>query len=109
MKTTNNKFETGATTHSVNDLILFADNTEKLYLIKMDIFKTYFNSEEYQKERFPLIDRLEGLLAASKITYKTTFPQPEDHAHIYGMNKIEDTEFCLIQTKDYENWKLDNQ
>lgn len=99
----NNKFETGATTHAVNDLILFTDNTRELAKHRDAICKLLADDglNPYEADFKPL-------LTASIEQYIKEFPNNEDHAHIYGMTAREKLEYRQLYVTDFENWKSEH-
>ncbi len=96
-------FETGATTHAVNDLILFADNTRELAEIRDNIY-----TEIVSGKRPLMWQSFLNLSGASKLAYRKEFKAIEDHAHIRNMKESETKEFCLLYLKDFQNWKQDH-
>jgi hypothetical protein len=96
-------FETGATSHAVNDLILFADNTRELVEIRDEIYKDIINNNR------PLMWKsFLNLSGAAKIAYRKEFKNIEDHSHIRNMTESQTKEFCLLYLHDFNNWKLDH-
>lgn len=96
-------YETGATSHAVNDLILFTDNTRELAELRDSIYRACID--------FRLtcdLDRFLKLLKAAKNAYIKTFPNTEDHAHICGFSQNQIIEYCGLYVADFENWKQEN-
>lgn len=91
------KYETGATTHAVNDLILFADNTRELAQLRDDLY----SMKTLEATNFI------PLLNASVKRYKSEFPT--SHSHITQMSENEKLEFINLYAQDFENWKQDHQ
>lgn len=97
--TTTIKFETGASTHAVNDLILFTDNTRELAELRDEIYRTV--------PHIVLEESLEQLLNAAKRAYYKTFPE-HSITHISNMGKMQNTEYCKLYFNDIDNWKLEH-
>lgn len=110
---TNIKYETGATSHAVNDLILFTCNTRILaeridfiynkYAIVDPLKRKVRNSIAEMKKEF-----IDVLLHYAKNRYMAEFPNYEDHKHIKEISKEEQTEFANLYYADFNNWKLDH-
>lgn len=100
MKTENQKYESGATTHAVNDLILFADNTPELVKLRDDIYKQASKADELNFSQ---------LLMQSIQAYIKEFPQAEDHNHIKLMTTEQRGEFRRLYFIDFDNWKEENE
>jgi hypothetical protein len=89
------EFETGATSHAVNDLILYTDNTRQLAEYRDKIYKMYKPGEDSSV--------FAPLLFAAIQLYKKEFPVPEDHEHISNLTLSQKEEYCMLYVKD---WKL---
>lgn len=106
------KYETGATSHTVNDLMLFTDNTRELAEKKDSIYEAMHQMDLIAKsanqdtiwENTQFIK----LLRDAKTLYYRTFPNFEDHAHIHNMKDVENREFCTLYLNDYNTWKLEH-
>lgn len=101
MNTEKTTFESGATTHATNDLVLFADNTRELAAIRDSIY-----SNAHKENREPTKEDFLLLLKQSMAAYFLEFPT--SHKHISNMTKEEMSEFCNLYKQDYENWKREN-
>lgn len=97
------KYETGATSHAVNDLILFTDNTRDLAELRDSIYSVCADWKITCD-----LDRFLALIKAAKKAYLKTFPNKEDHAHIYWLSQSQIIEFCGLYVKDFENWKSEH-
>jgi len=100
-------FETGATDHAVNDLILVADNTRELAALRDDIYKSYLKDEGYQRSRHNLQERFVKLWAEAATNYKRNFPNTGDHGHITNMTEDQRKEFCKMYADGLDNWIFD--
>lgn len=107
-------YETGATSHAVNDLILFTDNTRELAELRDKIYSDY-----KEGTTIPLWQFRNKLFPLSVALYKKEFPNFYDHQHIvseaetHGIHKGTFTveqmeEFCRLYVNDFENWKREN-
>lgn len=133
MKTT---YETGATTHAINDLILFADNTPKLAKIRDEIYMQgvkpsdndiikshlsgFFGNGECLGYAGSINDRVKNILNKrfNRLFYETIeaykMEFPNSHYQTrgnIGENVIsfdEQEEFCWLYSNDFENWKSAN-
>lgn len=103
MSTNKAIYETGATSHAVNDLILFTDNTRELAELRDSIYAACADLNVTCD-----LDRFIKLLNAAKTLYINTFPDKEDHAHIYGLSQAQIIEYCGLYVNDFDNWKLEH-
>lgn len=93
-------YETGATSHAVNDLILFTDNTAKLAQ-QRDII--YLSIVECGKEAEGWTPRVfTPLLNWSIRQYELEIGEAMD------LTDVEKIEFCTLYANDFENWKKEN-
>lgn len=96
-------YETGATSHAVNVLILFTDNTRELAELRDAIYSACADFNVTCD-----LDRFLKLLNVAKSAYIQTFPDREDHAHIYGLTQKQAIEFCGLYANDFDNWKSEH-
>lgn len=106
MKTSNAStstvYESGATSHAVNDLILFADNTRELAAARDLIYSAFVGNES---SRYPLSDRFESLISPAIAKYRKELNEPNAFSN---MSLSECREFCNLYATDFENWKYEN-
>ncbi len=100
-------YETGATSHAVNDLILFTDNTRELAEFRDKIYIDWakvgsFGTTAHYERFIPLYNK------AVK-QYKKEFPSFEDHKHIICMDGIECREYAQLYVNDFETWKIEHK
>jgi hypothetical protein len=97
-------FETGASTHAVNDLILFTDNTRELAELRDSIYK------EYQSKNWQLFPHsILPLFTAAVRQYVLEFKHDADsYKHISNMRPAEVDEFCVIYMEEFDNWKAEH-
>lgn len=130
------KFETGATTHAVNDLILFADNTRELAELRDEIYMQgvnpsdndiikghlsgWFGNGEVKGYSGSINDRVKGILQQrfnmlfyeTVEAYKKEFP--DNHYQTRGnigdnvITYDEQQEFCQLYADDFDNWKQEH-
>ena len=111
MKTT---FETGATTHAVNDLVLFTDNTRKLAELRDNIYKRWAtNTVPKYAHEFTMEDDFTSLLIASIAQYQKEFGHEQSRHISFFQNmdknmRAQGWEFCKLYANDFENWKQEN-
>jgi len=94
-------FETGATSHAVNDLILFTDNTRELAELRNNIYKEWAD-----KNSHPIQQNFNTLynIAAGKYLEEIK----TDNEHIMYMHKDEAKEYRQIYAARFENWKKEH-
>lgn len=93
-------YETGATTHAVNDLILFTDNTRLLAQLRDDIYTEWV---KYGVTRFNFIP----LFESARRHYINEFMN-SGAGHIINMSKDQIKEYCTLYANDFDNWKKEN-
>lgn len=104
-------YETGATSHAVNDLILFTDNTRELAELRDYIYKEFVNDKRPFIKDEPLYLEIAHkvlleLLPEAIKAYKRE--SPKSHKHITNMDTAEHIEYCDLYAMDFENWKLEH-
>src|SRR6266542_1401605 len=84
-------YETGATSHAVNDLILFTDNTMELAKKRDKAYKKMIvQNEQYNRQSsFHFLEQhyrylFYDLMLTAMRDYKRVFPLYEDHKHVTG-------------------------
>jgi hypothetical protein len=107
------KYETGATSHAVNDLILFTDNTRELAQRRDDIYKAYLPGVNRTKKLVsPLksmkYEFINVLLYRAMNKYLDEIPNYDDHKHIKEMTVEQQDEFAQLYVNDFENWKSEH-
>jgi hypothetical protein len=111
-------YETGATSHAVNDLILFTDNTRALVEQRDNIYKKmirYTADIDLETKWFSDWNKL--LLCAAR-EYRKIFPNYKDHKHINHIKSLsfdcgtwtdeQTREYIMIYINDFENWKKEH-
>lgn len=96
------KFETGATTHAVNDLILYTDNTRKLAELRDRIFSMYAHINEC-----PTPEELKKLFDAAKLRYIKELGW-KNSAHIANMKEEQESEYCTLYASEFPDWKKEH-
>jgi len=94
-------FETGATSHAVNDLILFTDTTKELTHSR-DIIYTQLISANIKPKWY----HFRVLLTLSVNSYIDAFPI--SHWETTTMSEYEKKEFCQLYANDFETWKSEH-
>lgn len=96
-------YETGATSHAVNDLILFTDNTKELDELRDKIYTmyAYVNDKPYPEE-------MNRLYYAAKTAYYNEFGIQNSN-HIKNMLGNEMLEYCTLYANDFQNWKQEHE
>lgn len=99
----NTIFETGATTHAVNDLILYTDNTRELAELRDHIYKGYLDGTGDN----PTVIAMSELYRAAKGAYIKEFGR-SNSLHIVRLTTGEVTEYCNLYVKEFNNWKQEH-
>lgn len=129
-------YETGATTHAVNDLILFADNTRELAKVRDEIYlqavkpnrndilyshlSGFFGNGECEGYRQPIDVRVKNILSKrfNRLFYDTleAYAKEFPTCHYQSRGNIGDNvitydqqeEFCKLYAEDFDNWKQEH-
>lgn len=106
-------FETGATSHAVNELILYTDQTKELADRRDNIYKAYLPGVERTKKlinptKSMKYEFINILLYRAMNKYLDEFPNHEDHQHIEKMTVEQQDEFAQLYAEDFENWKFEH-
>ena len=96
-------FETGATNHAVNDLVLFTDNTKSLAELRDSIYQNWLEFGNFGTS--PNYERFVPLFNEAKKQYIREFLKYNDHKHIYLMNSEQIREYCQLYILDFDTWK----
>lgn len=111
------KFETGATSHAVNDLILFSDNTSELAKKRDSIYRLACEPGIYManlkingptKAHNTLVSMFSALLRDAIKRYIIEFPTSNDHVKDIRHWDEQGQEFCQLYAQDFENWKFEH-
>lgn len=96
------KFETGATTHTVNDLILWIENDQRSFEQIENVYK------DNQRHKFNSFGAINFNIAVNEgiSNYKLQFPTSCDH--VKEMTYQELAELCRYFAKGYTNWSDEN-
>lgn len=94
-------YETGATSHAVNDLILFTDNTRELAELRD---KCYLQRIKL-KGRISVWD-FNNLIIEAQKRYVSLFPTSS--SHISKMSQPQMVEYAQLYANDFQNWKKEN-
>jgi hypothetical protein len=103
MNTTKPIYETGATSHAVNDLILFTDNTSQLADLRDNIYTDWANVGNFGTGKTS--DKFIVLFEAARRHYVNDC---QSAGHILRMGKDEIYEYCHLYAQDFPNWKKEN-
>ena len=94
-------YETGATSHAVNDLVLFTDNTRVLAELRDAIYTEWVKYGVIRQNFIPLYE-------AARRHYMNEF-QNSGAGHIIRMTKDEMNEYCQLYVNDFEDWKNEHK
>jgi hypothetical protein len=101
-------YETGATKHHINSLILFTDNTRSLIELRDSIYNSNINETKLNPEVFePLCDNARYSFIREN-GYEPVESKPIDKMR-YKKNHADVLEYCQIFANGFENWKIDHQ
>lgn len=112
-------YETGATTHAVNDLILFTDNTRELAEMRDYIYsKTIADNKQNESITSHLSEDYKAKANKEYLQYKfKDFLHNVTRAYnkelgvtysYYGLTTKQRNEFARIYANDFENWKQEH-
>jgi hypothetical protein len=100
-------FETGATSHAVNDLILFTDNTRELAELRDGIYTMMWQFDLMGNPTTWDNSRFDKLLNKARALYANTFGG-DDSIHVINMKTEAKDEYKQLYMKDFENWKSEH-
>lgn len=101
------KYETGATSHAVNDLILFTETTRELAELRDSIYTMMWqydlmgNPAEWDNIQF------DKLLNKARATYANELGG-NNSLHIINMKDAEKEEYRRLYMSDFDNWKSEH-
>lgn len=101
-------YETGATTHAVNDLILFTDNTRQTAELRDSIYSYMRQADLMDKSKeWDTLYTFTKLFESARKHYINEH-QYTGSGHIIRMTSAEVNEYCSLYMADFENWKIEN-
>lgn len=102
-------YETGATTHAVNDLILFTDNTRILAQKRDEIYRKYIKPSPKLADwkESMRCEFLKSLQPTAAHQYDKEFNYTGNE-HITQMSEEERNEYATIYANDFESWKKEH-
>lgn len=111
MSTNKAIYETGATSHAVNDLILFTDNTRELAELRDSIYLHFISDSRPFIKDEPLYLELAmkfmvTLRPAATRRYNTEFPGSSNHINKMGPGDY--AEYSDLYAADFDNWKSEH-
>jgi len=98
-------YETGATSHAVNDLILFTDNTQLLAQLRDDIYTDWATCGTFGTDRLYL--KFMPLFQSARRHYMNEFGN-SGAGHIIRISTPEMIEYCQLYVNDFTNWKQEH-
>lgn len=100
-------FESGATNHAVNDLILFTDNTRELAEMRDNRYLDWIAAGNFGTTK--LYERFMPLLNEARKMYNVEFKHDPDSCQSINMMSYEEmAEYCQLYVNDFDNWKKEN-
>lgn len=100
-------FETGATKHHINSLILYTDNTRNLVELRDKIYKENINEIKLKPEIFVDLCENARYHFICENGYEPIESKPIDKMR-YKKNYSDVLEFCMIFANRFDNWKLEH-
>jgi hypothetical protein len=101
-------FETGATSHAVNDLVLFVDNTRELALVRDWVYREAIKYPHTAGETLSKGFEF-NLLPKAIEQYMNEFAHDKSsYQHIVNMTESEKKEFCQLFAIEFKNWKKEH-
>lgn len=100
-------YETGATSHAVNDLILFTDNTRALAELRDSIYSAMYQCDLIDGSQDWANIQFDKLLNKSRAAYANEFGG-DNSLHIINMQSPEKEEYRQLYLLDYPNWKSEH-
>lgn len=101
-------FETGATKHYINSLVLFTDNTSKLIELRDEIYENHRHEEKLNPEIFVALCDAARREFLFENGWESVEAKPIDKMR-YKKYYADVLEFCQIYANDFENWKIDHK
>lgn len=101
----NNTFETGATTHAVNDLVLFTNTTRELAAKRDAVYKMYVASYNAGYTGSVSWVEFQPLFLKARDQY---CKEIKDNASVKRIKQKGMEEYCNIYASDYSNWKSEH-
>lgn len=98
-------FETGATSHAVNDLVLFTDTSRESAELRDRIYNEFMADSLVKQDRYRLPERMTSLFVAAAKQYCREIPDECQHIKILGDRAL--IEYCDIYANRFESWKND--
>lgn len=92
-------FETGAQTHTVNDLVLFTDNTKRLAALRDDIFNSISKGDKKES-----LTSFSTLMKLAIVLYRNEFKHDlESYKPVANMSKEQKMDYCNLYLTEYKN------
>lgn len=105
---TENKFETGASTQAVNDLIIYTSNTKELAELRDNIYKKCcekgFTLEDNTEE---IEESFQELFKEVQTKYINKYGR-ENSQHVYDIGKKQWQEYLFFYVDKFDKWKENN-
>jgi hypothetical protein len=100
-------YESGATSHAVNDLILFTDNTRELAELRDSIYTKMWQFDLMSEAKEWSSDLFTKLLNKARAMYANTLGG-NNSTHIINMTDAEKEEFRRLYLIDFPTWKQEH-
>jgi hypothetical protein len=101
-------YETGATQHHINSLILYTDNTRELVELRDEIYNNHKYCTKLNPEIFIALCDAARLAFLRENGYDSEEAHPIDKMK-YKKNFADVLEFCKIYVNRFHNWKIEHK
>jgi hypothetical protein len=105
MKQNTVTYETGATSHAVNDLILFTDTTQQLARLRDSVYNMYVSAYKAGYKGNVSWVEFQPLFMKAVNQYRLEI---KEGAHVGKIKQRGMEEYCTIYANRYNAWKLEN-
>ena len=100
-------YETGATQHHINSLILYTDNTSDLVEMRNEIYENHKHEEQLKPEMFVALCDAARWKFFRENGYDSVEAKPIEKMR-YKKYYDQVLEYCTIYVNRFNNWKLEN-
>jgi hypothetical protein len=99
------KYETGATSHAVNDLILFTDTTQSLAKKRDSIYEMYITAYQARYKGNVSWVEFQPLFVKAVNQYRSEI---NSGSHVGKIKQKGMEEYCTIYANRFNNWKSEH-
>lgn len=99
-------YETGATSHAVNELVLYVDTTSTLAAMRDECYQRFYESHGVLTGEAQFRTGLAHLLNSAVHQWTQEFKSiKKEVTDMRALNKSQRAEFVELYKKDFNNWK----